>query len=551
MDLTYFVDATGFSKPVCPLPKGGMHWIESRLTLPDGHGIERLLARVGMMPDLDHATEWDLMIFDDVKEEFEPIRRWDIHDPHQSAHPFQARVDGTNYYYIFPDFRVPEDLASVCDLSQYEAFSCLAGDGKWRGRESKMDREETGRVRYTWRKGADRLYERRLDELVEAQKLQRDETWARLFDFETGALLSRKLECEAWNQFRKRWIAFFTDKDKPGEVWFAEADTPLGPWGYGRRVVTHGDYNFYNVAHHPSFNQDGSRIVYFEGTYSDTFSGARTQTPRYDYNQIMYRLSLDDTRLVLPVAVYRVRGANGLTHLWLRDQVEAAGAWERVERVAWFALPPHCREKGLVPVCANDQEPAVLSTASARLDIAPVFAGLPLVETESEVTLDGLWNCRAEVSDGGGPLNFPLQMPLQGTTVRVGESWNAVTGIGRFDQGKLELTLTNANEPMTFTLEARVKGRTLEGEWRENNGLAQGTWSASRADRTPPERRSPALAVLREYRRAGNGGYDYSIEVQPPPGCLPEGRPICRVWKVPGSVLTLDWKAQPVPGRRM
>ncbi len=76
----------------------------------------------------------------------------------------------------------------------------------------------------------------------------------------------------------------------------------------------------------------------------------------------------------------------------------------------------------------------------------------------------------------------------------------------------------------------------------------KGTWSASLADSTPPERRSSALVVLREYRRSGDGGYDYSIEAQPPPDCLPEGRPICRVWKAPGSVLTLDWKAKPATG---
>jgi hypothetical protein len=133
--------------------------------------------------------------------------------------------------------------------------------------------------------------------------------------------------------------------------------------------------------------------------------------------------------------------------------------------------------------------------------------------------------------------------------VRVGNLGDAITGLGVFNEGKLALTVTN--EQKAFSLEAPVTGRTLEGTWRENGTPTQGTWSASLADETPSEWRSPALAVLREYRRSGNGGYDYSIEAQPPPGCLPEGRPLCRVWKAPGTVLTLDWKAQPVPGRRL
>ncbi len=36
---------------------------------------------------------------------------------------------------------------------------------------------------------------------------------------------------------------------------------------------------------------------YFEGTYSATFSRDGDPTPRYDYNQIMYRLDLSDERL--------------------------------------------------------------------------------------------------------------------------------------------------------------------------------------------------------------------------------------------------------------
>ena len=34
-----------------------------------------------------------------------------------------------------------------------------------------------------------------------------------------------------------------------------------------------------------------------EGTYTNTFSGNPCQTPRYEYNQIMYRVDLSDERL--------------------------------------------------------------------------------------------------------------------------------------------------------------------------------------------------------------------------------------------------------------
>ena len=85
-----------------------------------------------------------------------------------------------------------------------------------------------------------------------------------------------------------------------GEVWYAEADTPLGPWVYARKIVTHDDYSFYNPKQHPLFDQENGRVLFFEGTYTSTFSGNKDPTPRYDYNQVMYQLDLADPRLALP-----------------------------------------------------------------------------------------------------------------------------------------------------------------------------------------------------------------------------------------------------------
>ena len=160
---------------------------------------------------------------------------------------------------------------------------------------------------------------------------------------------------------------------REGEIWFAEADTPTGQWAYARRVVTHGDYSFYNPTQHPFFDKEGGRLIYFEGTYSDSFSNARVQTPRYDYNQIMYRLALDDSRLVLPVAIYQVQNTDKSVRFLLRDQVEANAAWERVDKVAWFAMPPSHQREGLVPVYSTDPEGSVLSTERLGSDARVLF----------------------------------------------------------------------------------------------------------------------------------------------------------------------------------
>ena len=130
VDLTYFVNDSGFSKGMCPAFGPGLQWIEGLMTVPDESGQERLVARVSSQKGLEPAYAWHLAIFNDEKEIFESKVRWDITDGHDSAHPFRARVDGVEYYYLYPNWRVKADLKSLSELQNYEALTCVAGDGK-------------------------------------------------------------------------------------------------------------------------------------------------------------------------------------------------------------------------------------------------------------------------------------------------------------------------------------------------------------------------------------------------------------------------------------
>jgi hypothetical protein len=49
--------------------------------------------------------------------------------------------------------------------------------------------------------------------------------------------------------------------------------------------------------HYPEFTSADSPILIFEGTYTATFSDNKRPTPRFDYNQVLYRLDLDDPAL--------------------------------------------------------------------------------------------------------------------------------------------------------------------------------------------------------------------------------------------------------------
>jgi hypothetical protein len=82
----------------------------------------------------------------------------------------------------------------------------------------------------------------------------------------------------------------------------------------------------------------GTRQIYFEGTYTAAFSAATEKTPRYDYNQIMYRLALDDVRLRLPVPVYETREPNGSRRLLTGERVGQEGAWQRIVTVPFLAF---------------------------------------------------------------------------------------------------------------------------------------------------------------------------------------------------------------------
>lgn len=116
----------------------------------------------------------------------------------------------------------------------------------------------------------------------------------------------------AWNGYRQRWVTIFMEAfGKPsgfGEIWYAEATSPFGPWENAVKVLSHQNYSFYNPQVHAEFTSDDSPHLFFEATYTTLFAGPSNAsslspsypqaTPRYDYNQILYRLDLDARVLV-------------------------------------------------------------------------------------------------------------------------------------------------------------------------------------------------------------------------------------------------------------
>ncbi len=254
VDLTYFTNKDGFAAEMCRMPGDGPTWITGLFTVEG-----RLVASyIKVKPPLT-AYKRGLAVFDDAKQRF----------VHLADLPFDAKAHPTghtmthgghiHFCHPFPLVRVKATLAAVKDAGAYEAYSGGA-----------------------WKKG------------VAADRPD-------LKDRSTGKAVKAHHGSTMYNAYRKKWVLItvqqFGKASHLGEVWYAEADAPEGPWGEAVHVATHPKHDFYNPKWHPQFTESGGRYVYFEGTFTNTFSGNPDRVPRYEYNQLMYRLDLADPRL--------------------------------------------------------------------------------------------------------------------------------------------------------------------------------------------------------------------------------------------------------------
>jgi hypothetical protein len=222
---------------------------------------------------------------------------------------------------------VRADVESLKDLGSYEAFTCL--EEGTRPEQHQIVRSRPDRnARYSWTKNTSPVGPREQVALIATHQLKPEEALLQLQDPETGKPVYAHSGTVYWNQFRGRWIMITVElggTSPLGEVWYAEADTPVGPWAYARKIVTHDRYSFYNPKQDPIFDKEGGRVIFFEGTYANTFSGNPNPTPRYDYNQIMYKLDLADPRLVLPLEIHHPIGAHQLSEGFFAADRPAAG----------------------------------------------------------------------------------------------------------------------------------------------------------------------------------------------------------------------------------
>lgn len=257
----YFLDEKGLPRGVAKMPGSGPTWISGYVSLPDKTGTQHLVAAyVKIKPPMD-AYECGLCVWNDKTSNFERIRVvWTKSDaspkqpPLPDGHPALWKDAQGKEWVLFgdplPRLRCPATFEAWQDSATWETVT-------------------------------------RQESLVSASD---------------GKPVKPHSGSIAWNTFRKRWVTVFMEAfGKPsvfGELWYAEADQPAGPWGKAVKVLSHDNYTFYNPRLHPEFTPESSPILIFEGTYTMQFADKPAPTPRYDYNQILYRLDLDDPALL-------------------------------------------------------------------------------------------------------------------------------------------------------------------------------------------------------------------------------------------------------------
>lgn len=251
----YFRDDRGFVRNVAQMPGKGPTWLGGYISLPDKDGKQRLVATYVKIRDHLKVYESGLCVWNGDQSSFKQHKvlwneKRDGGKPPviPDGHPVRVRENGKDVLLVgnpFPRVRLEATFEAWEDPTSWEI---LRPQGEVQARDGSRVKVHRGSI--------------------------------------------------AWNAFRKKWVSVFTrmegKKSLLGEIWFAESEAPTGPWGNAVQLVEHDNYTFYNPRIHSELTEEASPVLLFEGTYTSEFADRPEPTPRFNYNQILYRLDLDD-----------------------------------------------------------------------------------------------------------------------------------------------------------------------------------------------------------------------------------------------------------------
>ncbi len=342
VNLEYITEDNGIAKSIFKKVDGDPEnaSLSGLMVVKDKDNKDRLVAFYQLSNSKGTVIERGVTVYDDENQVFD--ERFMLETEEDSVivdawnSPFGKTTKytdkGKNYYlitksdpYVWPVVRVPATLDAVTDLSQYESYSPykqgitksdatqlnrkLSG-AKTDGETIKgaswlkdfLELDSSGNPVYSWKKDTEPMTAVNEKKLISHGVVDEKDALFQIKD--NNRELKLKEVSISYNEYRDAWvmIALQLNGTSPsGEVWFAEAKSPVGPWSTPKKVVTHDQYSFINLSQYGFFNEDGGKAIYFDGTYTADFSPNKDglRTPKYDYNRIMYRLDLTDERLGL------------------------------------------------------------------------------------------------------------------------------------------------------------------------------------------------------------------------------------------------------------
>ena len=313
-NLTYFTQSEGFVKGMAPVPPLDLPtWLHA-VHVRKNQSKEEMFATY-MKPDHDmNIVKRGILKWNDQLEQFESFMMIDF------SKYFSYPIDGSHLVHLNKDdgmiyFGQPYPIvrtSNYLDLDAYQSFTPLkAGTSNANLSSIQLDYNEKGQLVYDWKFNTSPLSAEQMFNLVMSGKMkQQDAYLLQLRSHQDGSLVIAHAGSVNYNPYRNRYVMIveqFVGKEAPstlGEVWYAEGVSPIGPFVYATKIATHKGQDFYNPSHHWELDEDGGRVIYFEGTFSNFWTSS-SPIPRYNYNQLMYRLDIERVLSEHPVPVFK------------------------------------------------------------------------------------------------------------------------------------------------------------------------------------------------------------------------------------------------------
>ncbi len=315
--LTMNIEGIQWPKPVTPIGDLKMNtWTGAPFVIDVGTPHEIMYAfyfKPYSLSDNPSPDKTGLVKWNDEKQEFELLTEWPVHNDLEwmkNGHQVTsfAPLDGNDgYIYISGSFvltRVPKN--KITDFSAWEAYTPLLSG-------SNMNHPIMDPKGWGWKKGAPVFQQSDETTLISKGIMSASQARMQVVDSVTNQPIIVDSGVVHWNAYLKKYILLFGN----AQLYIAMSDNMMGPWNKAVKIVQHdaSRSQCYNSTQIAALSDATERYVYIACTYtamwtndappSDTPNVWSTclfgqnahlncapVVPRYEYNNLIYRLDL-------------------------------------------------------------------------------------------------------------------------------------------------------------------------------------------------------------------------------------------------------------------